>query len=83
MHKLICLDVTQEQKAKGVIDLTGYRVISDPSIHPGEYGFKIVHDRERPHYFAAAEQITVREWMKEIMKATILRDYSGAPDTFS
>ncbi|GJN88147.1 hypothetical protein Rhopal_001104-T1 [Rhodotorula paludigena] len=66
-----------EQKAKGVIDLTGYRVISDPSIHPGEYGFKIVHDRERPHYFAAAEQITVREWMKEIMKATILRDYSA------
>ncbi|BGP37512.1 hypothetical protein JCM10450v2_001417 [Rhodotorula kratochvilovae] len=66
-----------EQKAKGVIDLTGYRVISDPSIHPGEYGFKIVHDRERTHFFAAAEQITVRNWMKEIIKATILRDYSA------
>ncbi|GAA6048147.1 hypothetical protein JCM3770_003684 [Rhodotorula araucariae] len=66
-----------EQKAKGVIDLTGYRVISDPSIHPGEYGFKIVHDRERTHFFASAEQITVRNWMKEIIKATILRDYSA------
>jgi len=67
----------QEQKAKGFIDLTGYRVIADPSIHPGEYGFKIVHDGARTHFFAAAEQITVRTWMKEIMKATILRDYSG------
>ncbi|GAA5948231.1 hypothetical protein JCM3775_001731 [Rhodotorula graminis] len=66
-----------EQKAKGVIDLTGYRVIADPSIHPGEYGFKIVHDGARTHFFAAAEQITVRTWMKEIMKATILRDYSA------
>lgn len=58
--------------------MTGYRVLSDPDIRPGEYAFKIVHDTERPHYFAAAEQITVRNWMKEIMKATILRDYSGA-----
>jgi hypothetical protein len=67
----------QEQRAKGVINLTGYRVISDPDIHAGEYGFKIVHDTERTHYFSAAEQITIRAWMKEIMKATILRDYSG------
>ncbi|GAA6039658.1 hypothetical protein JCM8097_002239 [Rhodosporidiobolus ruineniae] len=74
---LYYLKSEQEQKAKGVIDLTGYRVLSDESIKPGEFGFKIVHDRERPHYFAAAEQITVRTWMKEIMKATILRDYSA------
>ncbi|GAA6036685.1 hypothetical protein NBRC10512_003519 [Rhodotorula toruloides] len=75
---LYYLKTEAEQKAKGVIDLTGYRVLSDPDIRPGEYAFKIVHDTERPHYFAAAEQITVRNWMKEIMKATILRDYSGA-----
>ncbi|GAA5835372.1 hypothetical protein JCM11251_005217 [Rhodosporidiobolus azoricus] len=74
---LYYLKSEQEQKAKGVIDLTGYRVISDPDIHPGEFGFKIVHDRARPHFFAAAEQITVRNWMKEIMKATILRDYTA------
>ncbi|BGP18900.1 hypothetical protein JCM10213_005515 [Rhodosporidiobolus nylandii] len=74
---LYYLKSEQERKAKGVIDLTGYRVLSDPDIHPGEFGFKIVHDRERTHFFAAAEQITVRNWMKEIMKATILRDYSA------
>ncbi|GAA5911366.1 hypothetical protein JCM6882_002357 [Rhodosporidiobolus microsporus] len=74
---LYYLKSEQEQKAKGVIDLSGYRVISDSDIHPGEFGFKIVHDRERAHFFAAAEQITVRNWMKEIMKATILRDYTA------
>ncbi|BGP22425.1 phospholipid binding protein [Rhodotorula toruloides] len=73
---LYYLKTEAEQKAKGVIDLTGYRLLSDPDIRPGEYAFKIVHDTERAHYFAAAEQITVRTWMKEIMKATILRDYS-------
>lgn len=71
--------VCQEQRAKGVIDLTGYRVMSDPDIRPGEYAFKIIHDTQRTHYFAAAEQLTIRTWMKEILKATIFRDYSGAP----
>ncbi|GAA5979446.1 hypothetical protein JCM10908_002927 [Rhodotorula pacifica] len=66
-----------EQRAKGVIDLTGYRVISDPDIRPGEFAFKITHPSERTHYFAAAEQITIRTWMKEILKATIFRDYSA------
>ncbi|BGP53427.1 hypothetical protein JCM8202v2_000986 [Rhodotorula sphaerocarpa] len=65
-----------EQRAKGVIDLTGYRVVSDPDIRPGEFAFKLVHEKERAHYFAAAEQITIRTWMKEILKATIFRDYS-------
>ncbi|GAA5865790.1 hypothetical protein JCM3774_003094 [Rhodotorula dairenensis] len=66
-----------EQRAKGVIDLTGYRVISDPEIRPGEFAFKITHPNERTHYFAAAEQITIRTWMKEILKATIFRDYAA------
>lgn len=66
-----------EQRAKGVIDLTGYRVISDPDIRPGEFAFKITHPSERTHYFAAAEQITIRTWMKEILKATIFRDYAA------
>ncbi|ORY90693.1 hypothetical protein BCR35DRAFT_299255 [Leucosporidium creatinivorum] len=65
-----------EQKAKGFINLRGYRVISDPNVHVGQFGFKIVHDHERPHFFSAAEQVTIRTWMKEIMKATIGRDYS-------
>ncbi|GAA5962155.1 hypothetical protein JCM21900_006986 [Sporobolomyces salmonicolor] len=74
---LYYLKSEQEQRAKGVINLSGYRVISDANIHPGEFGFKIVHDKDRAHYFSAAEQITVRAWMKEIMKATILRDYAA------
>ncbi|GAA6020104.1 hypothetical protein JCM10207_006256 [Rhodosporidiobolus poonsookiae] len=74
---LYYLKSEQEQKAKGVIDLTGYRVLSDPNIHPGEFAFKLVHDRGRTHFFSATEQVTVRSWMKEIMKATILRDYSA------
>jgi len=73
------LSFPQEQRAKGVINLKGYRVISDANINAGEYGFKIVHDTERTHFFSAAEQITIRAWMKEIMKATILRDYNGKP----
>lgn len=70
-------DESQEQKVKGFINLSGYRVLADPDIHIGEFGFKIVHDVDRTHYFSAAEQVTVRTWMKEIMKATIGRDYSG------
>ncbi|KAK4699662.1 hypothetical protein P7C70_g6597, partial [Phenoliferia sp. Uapishka_3] len=75
---LYYLKSESEQKIKGFINLTGYRVLADPDIHPGEFGFKIVHDSDRAHYFSAAEQVTVRTWMKEIMKATIGRDYSAA-----
>lgn len=48
----------------------------DPDIHPGEFAFKIVHETEKAHYFSASEQVTIRNWMKSIMKATIGRDYS-------
>lgn len=64
-------------KAKGFINLTGYRVLVDPDIHPGEFAFKIVHETEKMHYFSASDQVTIRNWMKSIMKATIGRDYSG------
>ena len=74
---LYWLKSESEQRVKGFINLTGYRVISDPDIHPGEFGFKIVHDSDRAHHFSAAEQVTVRNWMKEIMKATIGRDYAA------
>jgi hypothetical protein len=62
---------------KGFINLSGYRILADPEIHVGEFAFKIVHATERTHYFSAAEQVTVRTWMKEMMKSTIGRDYSG------
>lgn len=62
---------------KGFINLSGYRVLADPDIHVGEFAFKIVHETDRSHYFSAAEQSTARTWMKEMMKSTIGRDYSG------
>ncbi|KAM0751536.1 hypothetical protein T439DRAFT_212506 [Meredithblackwellia eburnea MCA 4105] len=74
---LYYLKSESEQKVKGFVNLTGYRVLADSDIHPGEFGFKIVHDVDRTHYFSAAEQVTIRTWMKEIMKATIGRDYTA------
>ncbi|KAG9021534.1 polar growth protein, partial [Tulasnella sp. UAMH 9824] len=65
-----------ESKIKGYINITGYKVIADENVHPGRYGFRIVHDTEKPHYFSSVEQTVVREWMKALMKATIDRDYS-------
>lgn len=66
----------QEAKIKGYINIVGYKVIADENADPGKYGFRIIHDTERPHYFSSEEQGVVREWMKAIMKATIGRDYS-------
>lgn len=82
----------QETKIKGYINIIGYKVTVDETIHPGKYGFRIDHDaylpspsggasstpREefKPHYFSSDEKTVVRDWMKAIMKATIGRDYS-------
>jgi hypothetical protein len=66
----------QEDKAKGHIDLTGYKVLSDPNAGSG-FGFQIVHDREKTHYFASNDEKVIKGWMKNLMKATISRDYSG------
>lgn len=58
----------------------GYRVVADETIDPGRYGFRIVHDTDKTHYFSSEEKPVVREWMKALMKATITRDYSGTYD---
>ncbi|KZP00305.1 hypothetical protein CALVIDRAFT_595672 [Calocera viscosa TUFC12733] len=65
-----------ESKIKGYINVSGYKVIADENTNVGKYGFRIVHDSEKPHYFSSDEQLVIREWMKAIMKATIGRDYS-------
>ncbi|KAF9226815.1 hypothetical protein BS17DRAFT_794251 [Gyrodon lividus] len=65
-----------EAKIKGYINIVGYKVIADENVDPGRYGFRIVHETDKTHYFSSDEQATVREWMKAIMKATIGRDYS-------
>lgn len=65
-----------ETKIKGYINIIGYKVIVDENINPGKYGFRLIHETERTHYFSSDESITVREWMKALMKATIGRDYT-------
>lgn len=66
----------QEDKVKGHIDLAGYKVLSDPNAGSG-FGFQLVHDREKTHFFASNEHRVIKDWMKNLMKATISRDYSG------
>ncbi|KAH7343136.1 hypothetical protein B0J17DRAFT_165058 [Rhizoctonia solani] len=65
-----------ETKIKGYVNITGYKVIADENANPGRYGFRIVHDTAKPHFFSSEEQVVVREWMKALMKATILRNYN-------
>ncbi|KZV86236.1 hypothetical protein EXIGLDRAFT_725062 [Exidia glandulosa HHB12029] len=65
-----------ETKLKGYINIIGYKVVADENANPGRYGFRIVHDTDKSHYFSSEEQMVVREWMKAIMKATIDRDYT-------
>lgn len=50
----------------------------DENIRPGSYGFKMIHDNDRIHYFSSEAQLVVREWMKALMKSTIDRDYTSA-----
>ncbi|KZV67293.1 hypothetical protein PENSPDRAFT_654221 [Peniophora sp. CONT] len=65
-----------ELKIKGYVNTTGYRIVADEKIDPGKYGFKLVHDHEKAHYFSSEEQSVIREWMKALMKSSIDRDYS-------
>ncbi|KAG8905271.1 polar growth protein [Tulasnella sp. 403] len=75
-HHLYFVKSLTETKIKGYINIVGYKVVADENVHPGRYGFRIVHDTEKPHFFSSVEQHVVREWMKALMKATIGRDYS-------
>ena len=67
----------QETKIKGYVNIVGYKVIADENIDPGRYGFRIVHDSDKTHYFSHEEQLVIREWMKALIKATISRDYAS------
>jgi PH domain len=64
-------------RMKGIINLRGYRVISDDSIYAGKWCFKTQHERERTFFFYCDTEEGMREWIKALMKATILRDYNG------
>ncbi|CAE6506040.1 unnamed protein product, partial [Rhizoctonia solani] len=72
----------QETKIKGYVNITGYKVIADKNANPGRYGFRIVHDTAKPHFFSSKEQVVVRKWMKALMKPTILRKYKDPEPVF-
>jgi hypothetical protein len=69
-------DNASETKIKGYINIMGYRMAADENIDPGKYGFKLLHESDRSHFFSSDEQMVIREWMRALMKATIDRDYS-------
>jgi hypothetical protein len=69
----------QETKIKGYVNVTGYKVLSDENTDPGRYGFRIMHETDKTHFFSSDEYSVIREWMKAIMKATIGRDYTSEP----
>ena len=73
---LVLLRDPTAAKIKGYVSMKGYKVIADENTNPGKYGFKILHETEKPHYFSSDDAIIVREWMKALMKATIGRDTS-------
>ncbi|KAG8755383.1 polar growth protein [Serendipita sp. 396] len=66
----------QETRIKGYINIKGYKIIADEATHPGRYGFRIIHDTQKPHFFSSEDQIVIRDWMKALMKATIDRDFA-------
>ncbi|SPC65860.1 related to BOI1 - BEM1 protein-binding protein [Ustilago sp. UG-2017b] len=73
---LVILRDPHAEKIKGYVNMKGYKVIADENTNPGKYGFKILHETEKPHYFSSEDPILVREWMKVLMKSTIGRDNS-------
>lgn len=66
-----------ETKIKGYVNIVGYKVVADENVDPGRYGFKLVHDSDKVHYFSHDEQLIIREWMKALIKATISRDFNN------
>lgn len=62
---------------KGIINLRGYKIIVDESIHAGKYCFKAQHDRERTFFFYTDTEESMRIWLKMLMKTTIARDFRG------
>ncbi|KAL9934762.1 hypothetical protein V8E36_006537 [Tilletia maclaganii] len=73
---LVLLRDPTAEKIKGYVSMKGYKVIADENTNPGKYGFKILHEHEKPHYFSSDDPVLVREWMKALMKSTIGRDHS-------
>ncbi|PLW23139.1 hypothetical protein PCANC_25600 [Puccinia coronata f. sp. avenae] len=72
---LYYLKAENEIRIKGLIKLAGFKVVMDADVHPGRYGFRIIHDNGATHLFSADDSKLLRDWMKAMMKATIDRDW--------
>ncbi|OAV93000.1 hypothetical protein PTTG_27446 [Puccinia triticina 1-1 BBBD Race 1] len=72
---LYYLKAQNEVRIKGLIKLAGFKVVMDADVHPGRYGFRIIHDNGATHLFSADDSKLLRDWMKAMMKATIDRDW--------
>ncbi|KAI9027217.1 hypothetical protein CLU79DRAFT_740869 [Phycomyces nitens] len=67
----------KDVRMKGIINLRGYRIIVDATIHAGKYSFKAQHERERTFFFYTDAKESMRAWIQMLMKATITRDLSA------
>ncbi|EIE76957.1 hypothetical protein RO3G_01661 [Rhizopus delemar RA 99-880] len=67
----------KDVRMKGIINLRGYRIIVDETIHAGKYCFKAQHDFERTFYFYTDSEESMRTWLKMLMKTTIVRDFKA------
>ncbi|KAL7308130.1 hypothetical protein PS15m_012024 [Mucor circinelloides] len=65
----------KDVRMKGIINLRGYKIIVDETIHAGKYCFKAQHDRERTFFFYTDTEESMRVWLKMLMKTTIARDF--------
>ncbi|KAG2220772.1 hypothetical protein INT45_012265 [Circinella minor] len=66
----------KDVRMKGIINLRGYRIVVDETIHSGKYSFKAQHDRERTFYFYTDTEESMRKWIQALIKTTIARDIS-------
>lgn len=74
---LMTRELQQAVRMKGIINLKGYRIEVDESIHPGKYCFMAHHERERTFYFYTEFEKPMKDWLKALMKATIARDFAS------
>ncbi|KAI8638759.1 hypothetical protein BD408DRAFT_422512 [Parasitella parasitica] len=65
----------KDVRMKGIINLRGYKIVVDETIHAGKYCFKAQHERERTFFFYTDTEDTMRMWLKMLMKTTIARDF--------
>jgi hypothetical protein len=58
---------------KPICNIAGFKIISDPDINPGSFGFRLIR-QQRVYSFSCDDYEETRLWIKAMMKATIDRD---------